>query len=606
MRERDVVPVVLPDDQHQDILTTLILPAAFKGAVAQQRPVTVFVAGQPGAGKSHLADLLHEVLHLRGGAVRIGADLYKTSHPGYPGLLARDDRTAGARVRPDTRRWQEDLEERARHAGFDAVIETALADTSVFRALSAAYRRARHRIEVAVVATPQALSQLSVLGRYMKRIGAAGTGRYVSLDNHDACCRGLLETLTAIEAEQLADRVTVFRRGLEMLYSNELTGTGWLRPPRAVDVVADEQARPWSAMETARFRRELSEAERSTRHERMSYEQRLAVTGCLERAFAWAEPVRRMAQARPMRIGVDYHRLSREEHQAIFDEQVVPLFLSDIVARQQPVAVYVIAQPGAGKTYAADLIQHTMPHAKRLTGDDFKALHPDYLRRLQNDPRGAGAAIRADYRSWMAQAEDWVRARRGDLIIELAPGSAADFLDSAIASRRAGYRVEVVLLSVRAADSRQSTAHRYALVESEGLPGRFTSRSGHDQCFAATAEVARIAEGHRAVDSVSVMRRSGEARYRNERLPDGTWRSSSASAAMVLDEERRLAYTEQEAVRFLNLHRFLWAVLPQYRGELADMLSLARPLMPAAMQPRRLSRPSLAAPLPVPLPPPGS
>ncbi|MEU8828892.1 zeta toxin family protein [Streptomyces sp. NPDC048636] len=44
---------------------------------ARTSPVTVFIAGTPGSGKTALADLVHAVLDRRGGAARIGRDLYK-------------------------------------------------------------------------------------------------------------------------------------------------------------------------------------------------------------------------------------------------------------------------------------------------------------------------------------------------------------------------------------------------------------------------------------------------------------------------------------------------------------------------------------------------
>ncbi|WP_329127412.1 zeta toxin family protein [Streptomyces sp. NBC_01465] len=73
LRDRDVVPVVLSEGQHQDILNTQIIPVFTGGAVAQKQPVKVLVAGPPGSGKSEVADLIHAALGRRGGAVRIGS-----------------------------------------------------------------------------------------------------------------------------------------------------------------------------------------------------------------------------------------------------------------------------------------------------------------------------------------------------------------------------------------------------------------------------------------------------------------------------------------------------------------------------------------------------
>lgn len=69
------IPSVLSEAAHQDVLHRLVLPAAACNAVAQERPVVVQVAGQPGAGKTEIADLIQAALDRRGGAVRVCRDL---------------------------------------------------------------------------------------------------------------------------------------------------------------------------------------------------------------------------------------------------------------------------------------------------------------------------------------------------------------------------------------------------------------------------------------------------------------------------------------------------------------------------------------------------
>ncbi|MFI5753525.1 hypothetical protein ACIBBE_49075 [Streptomyces sp. NPDC051644] len=44
-RDEDIVPVELSEEQHEAILTAEILPAWTRGAVPQDRPVVVIVAG---------------------------------------------------------------------------------------------------------------------------------------------------------------------------------------------------------------------------------------------------------------------------------------------------------------------------------------------------------------------------------------------------------------------------------------------------------------------------------------------------------------------------------------------------------------------------------
>ncbi|MGW1619940.1 zeta toxin family protein [Streptomyces sp. NPDC002172] len=584
MTEQNNSPGSLPAQESSEVLHRVILPGTARAAVRQDRPVVVVVAGQPGAGKTRIADLVQAVLDHRGGAVRIGRDLYKLFHRQYADALAADVRTAGALVRPDTVRWQAGVEAHVREMGFDAVVESALADPDDFRASSGAYRAAGHRIEVVAVATPEALSQLGIVDRFLTEASDGG-GRYVSWDNHDRCAKNLLTTLAVIEAERLADRVTVVRRDGTLLYANELTPDGdWRRRPAADRAVRLERARPWTAPETAVFRRELARTDRRVHAELTEEDRRLAVQRDSERAAAWSEPVRRTAQPTPAPPGVTYHRLSADEHRWIFDELITPTVLANVTPRDDPRAVYVIGQPGAGKLLAARMVRQAMrPGTTKLVGDDFKAAHPDYRQMLRQDPRGAGAAIRTDYKAWFAQAEEYVRTRRGDLLIESAPGGADDVLDSAFACSRAGYQVELVVLAVREADSRLATALRYARALQAGITGRFTTRAGHDRCYRAVADLTAAAETHPAITAVTVIRRDGHALLRQEQP------AAPGQASWALTAERQRPYTEQEAAHFIQLYQGLRKALPQHRDELDDIAALAHPLMPAGFQRRPIA-----------------
>ncbi|MGW2956328.1 zeta toxin family protein [Streptomyces eurythermus] len=576
----------------------LVLPGALCGAVAQEQPVVVFVAGQAGSGKTLVMDLVQAALQRRGGAVRVDRDAYKAVHPRYAAFLAEDVRTAGVRVRQETYRWQAEVEARARACRYDVVVEEALADPAAWRASAAVYRRAGYRVEFVALAVPEAVSQLGVLDRYL-RLAEEGRARYVAWDNHDACAAALPEVLTGIEAECLVDRVVVVRRAAEVLYANDLTPEGrWSRPAGAREALLAERSRPWGAAETGVFRRRLAEADRRAHDPRLPGDWALAVRRDAERAAALAEPVRRTAQARREAPGVDYHRLSAEEHRWIFDELIVPDLLARSTPQERPIVVYVVGQPGAGKTRMTPMIRRTLRgRPVRISGDDFKAAHPDYLTLLAEEPRTAGERIRADYRAWQALAEQYVRRRRSDAVVEIAPASAAAFTAGAMLYRQAGYRIELVVLAVRAADSLQGTAERYARLSSHGAPARFTTAGGHDAHFAALPDAVAAAEDTPVADAVTVLRRDATVVYRNERRPDGPWaRPAGAVTALLLEQAR--PYTEAEAARFWAVQRRLRAAMPHYRNALAGIARRARPLMPVHLQPYRLTGPAAVAALP--------
>lgn len=599
----------LAGDWAQTVFAATVLPGAVEGAVSQVRPVVVFVAGQPGSGKTLVADVVHAALARRGGAVRVDHDEYKAVHPFYRDFLEEDVRTAGVRVRPQTYGWQAEVEARARALRYDVVVETPLADPEAFRTSAQAYRGAGYRVEVVALAVPEAVSQLSVLDRYL-RLAEAGRARYVSWANHDRCAAGLVASLEVCEAERLADRVVVVGRTAAAgpsLYDNDLTPAGhWRHPVGAGQAVLDERARPWGAEETGRFRSRLAEADRRA-HRTAPYgglpeDWGLAVQRDAERAAALAEPVRRIAQPRREPPGVDYHRLSAEEHWWVYDELIAPSLLQTVTPHDEPVVVYVIGQPGAGKTRAAWLVRQALPgRPVRISPERFMEAHPDYLQLLRTEPHTVETRLRADCRAWQARAEADVRVRRGSVVIETIPDSVAEFLNGAALYRQAGYRVEVVVLAVRAADSRLGSLARYAEVSQHGSrPARLVRADRHDACFAVLTQVVAAAEDSDVADSLVVMRRDGHAVHRNERV-DGNWlRPRGAGRALATAQLR--PYTEQEATRFWTEQRQLRAVLPQYRDELVATGRLAQPLMPAHRQPHALLRPAVSADLPLPAP----
>ncbi|MFF3275989.1 zeta toxin family protein [Streptomyces chrestomyceticus] len=590
------------DAWSRAVLTAKVLPDAVRGAVTQQQPVVVFVVGQAGSGKALVLDLVHAAVSRRGGAVRVDRDAYKSVHPRYAGYLAEDVRTAGVRVRPETYGWQAEVEAHARARRYDVVAEEALAAPARWRAAVAAYRQAGYRIEVVALAVPEAVSQLGVLDRYL-RLAEQYRARYVSWDNHDACAAALPTTLATVEAEHLADRIVVVRRGAQVLYVNEIAPDGqWARRPGAREALLAERSRQWSAAETGAFRRQLADADRRAHDPRLPQDWALAVRRDTERAAALAEPVRRTAQPRTDAPGVDYHRLSAEEHRFIFDELIVPDLLARSTPQEQPIVVYIMGQPGAGKTALTPMIRRTLRgRPVRISGDDFKTAHPDYLQLLREEPRTAGARIRADYRAWQAMAEAYVRQQRSDAVIEIAPASAAAFVNAAALYRQAGYRVELVVLAVRAADSLLGTADRYAQVSRYGGPARFTTTDGHDTHFAALADAVAAAEHTQVADAVTVLRRDVTVVYRREHARPGNGTHPSGAAAALLLEQSR-PYTTAEATRFWATHRRLRSAMPHYREALRHIAQLARPLMPPHLQPHRLPGAGAVAALPLPRP----
>jgi len=69
----------------------------------QTAPCVVFVAGQPGAGKTTTTETVVDRLRERGTPIVVNSDFYKPYHPEYGQLLAEDDKTAAPPRAPRAR-----------------------------------------------------------------------------------------------------------------------------------------------------------------------------------------------------------------------------------------------------------------------------------------------------------------------------------------------------------------------------------------------------------------------------------------------------------------------------------------------------------------------
>lgn len=161
--------------------------------------------------------------------------------------------------------------------------------------------------------------------------------------------------------------------------------------------------------------------------------------------------------------------------------------------------------------------------------------------------------------------------------------------------RQAGYRVESVVLTVWAADSRQDTTDRCAQLLQLGAAGRFTSADGHYERLTALAVAS--AERVPVVDPDDVDAARGQRGVpQRARVREGRGRGRCALQVLVAEHHR--PYTDQEAARFWAIQRRLREQPPHYRHDLEQIAQLARLLVPEHLLPAPLSGPVAAAALP--------
>jgi UDP-N-acetylglucosamine kinase len=222
----------------------------------QHRPVAVVLVGQPGAGKSRVADVLGAALDEVGGYVEVDSDLYKPYHPAYPALMALDGgRDMALHTRADGRVWMAKVQEYVREHRLNALVHDTVQDPDHFAEALRTYRAAGFDVEVAVLGVPEALSRQGIVHRFYEQVRDRGAGRLTVPANAAASYVGILGGAQLVDEHHLADVVAVYRRGeADPRYRNELSETGqWAAPPGLRAAIETERARPLSAAEAEAF-----------------------------------------------------------------------------------------------------------------------------------------------------------------------------------------------------------------------------------------------------------------------------------------------------------------------------------------------------------------
>ncbi|MGW5343401.1 zeta toxin family protein [Streptomyces sp. HUAS TT3] len=275
--------------------------------------------------------------------------------------------------------------------------------------------------------------------------------------------------------------------------------------------------------------------------------------------------------------------LPEAQNRDIFLNEIVPDQFAGRLPQQKPTVVFLVGQPGAGKTRVGNMLADTLN--KRggfidVDSDLYKPFHPEYARLMQQDDKLMAAYTRADGRRWMAQAHEYVRENRLNAVIQETSQDGAAVASTMRAYRGSGFRVEVVAMGVSEAMSNQGIVNRYHEQVKERGSGRLTVQANADQSYSGILDLARLVDEQALADHVSVFRRGeGEPRYSNALDGAGQWQQQPA-LAQAIEQERSRPWTVPESADFLKSQGKLHLEMgPEWSGPLARIDRLARPTL---------------------------
>ncbi|WNZ09773.1 zeta toxin family protein [Streptomyces sp. 11x1] len=287
---------------------------------------------------------------------------------------------------------------------------------------------------------------------------------------------------------------------------------------------------------------------------------------------------------------MERHRLSDAENRRIFRERIVPDLLAGRVGQETPTVVFLVGQPGAGKSRVTEMVAGALNRHggfADVDSDLYKPYHPAYARLMAEDDTLMAAYTRADGRAWMAQAEAYVREHGLHAIIQETSQNARAVEEKMRAYRDSGARVEALFMGVPQAMSNQGIVNRYFEQLADRGQGRLTVQSNADESYAGILELADRVDRGALADLASVYRRGeSKPRYSNSLDGTGNW-AGPPELRQALATERARPWTAAESDSFvstqLRLREGAQALGPEWPDRLTRIEDQARPLLtPAA------------------------
>lgn len=181
-------------------------------------PRGILLAGQPGAGKTGLSDLMISLLD--GNAVFINADEYRRYHPNYRALYQKYGVVAVEKTAAFSATVTEKLIAEMSDRHINLIIEGTGRTVEVPRATARLLASKGYDVELAVLAVRPETSLTSTLLRFYQMNEGGTIPRATAVGAHDAVVRVLPENLDVLCEEPSISRLTIWDRELRCLFDS--------------------------------------------------------------------------------------------------------------------------------------------------------------------------------------------------------------------------------------------------------------------------------------------------------------------------------------------------------------------------------------------------
>lgn len=220
-------------------------------------PVLVLLGGQPAAGKTQAQNAILDE-HITDDLVEVTGDDLREYHPDYLRLAREEPLNMPSVTAPVSGGLVSRALNHALEHRYSVLLEGTFRDSRMVTATASRFADAGYRVEVVAVATPAAVSRLSIEMRSLSG-GYPKIGRWTPPAAHETALERSHEVVDALEQLPKVVRIQIFsREGLLYANTREVSG-GWRQPMNAANVFQDEQRRRLVDTEAARWLADYAE-----------------------------------------------------------------------------------------------------------------------------------------------------------------------------------------------------------------------------------------------------------------------------------------------------------------------------------------------------------
>lgn len=227
-------------------------------------------------------------------------------------------------------------------------------------------------------------------------------------------------------------------------------------------------------------------------------------------------------------------------------QYIRPLVFDQAQASTDPIALFIGAQPGAGKTQTAARItaQYGRPFVS-IDSDELRKFHPQFNDIMRTDPLRMAVLTNQAASTWIQMAITEARTAGYDVLIENSFHTPDVVLAEAARFKDAGYATHAVALAVPGRDSRLGAVRRYVDAAAAGRTARWTNLASHEAGMTGLPATVEALQNSPAIDRLTITDRAGDTHYDSQAQP--------GDARAVLTTVREAPPTAEQGRRWLDL-----------------------------------------------------